>query len=88
MEFAARARSARSVHGHQATSQESWPSNQADILPVEDQELGQSGLITSRTQGRAVYYRLTQPEPGILLQAAGQLLATAPQQATEEKANR
>ena len=37
--------------------------------------LRQSGLITSRTQGRAVYYRLTQPELGDLLQAAGQLLA-------------
>ena len=47
-------------------------------------KLKQSGLITSRTQGRAVYYRLTQPELGALLQAAGQLLATAGQQATEE----
>ena len=37
--------------------------------------LRQSGLITSRTQGRAVYYRLTQPELGDLLQAAGRLLA-------------
>jgi DNA-binding transcriptional ArsR family regulator len=37
--------------------------------------LKQSGLITSRTQGRAVYYRLTQPELGALLQTAGQLLA-------------
>ena len=37
--------------------------------------LKQAGLITSRTQGRAVYYRLTQPELGALLQAAGQLLA-------------
>ena len=37
--------------------------------------LRQSGLITSRTQGRAVYNRLTQPELGDLLQAAGQLLA-------------
>ena len=37
--------------------------------------LKRSGLITSRTQGRAVYYRLTQPELGDLLQAAGQLLA-------------
>ena len=35
--------------------------------------LKQSGLITSRTQGRAVYYRLAQPELGALLQAAGQL---------------
>jgi DNA-binding transcriptional ArsR family regulator len=47
-------------------------------------KLKKSGLITSRTQGRAVYYRLTQPELGTLLQAAGQLLATAGQQATEE----
>ena len=47
-------------------------------------KLKKSGLITSRTQGRAVYYRLTQPELGTLLQAAGQLLATARQQATEE----
>jgi DNA-binding transcriptional ArsR family regulator len=46
--------------------------------------LKKSGLITSRTQSRAVYYRLTQPELGTLLQAAGQLLATAGQQATEE----
>ena len=46
--------------------------------------LKQAGLITSRTQGRAVYYCLTQPELGSLLQAAGQLLATAGQQATEE----
>ena len=46
--------------------------------------LKQSGLITSRTQGRAVYYRLTQPELGALLQAAGQLLAPAGQQAAEE----
>ena len=46
--------------------------------------LKKSGLITSRTQGRAVYYRLTQPELGALLQAAGQLLAPAGQQATEE----
>jgi DNA-binding transcriptional ArsR family regulator len=44
--------------------------------------LRQAGLITSRTQGRAVYYRLTQPELGDLLQAAGQLHATARQQAT------
>ena len=28
-----------------------------------------SGLITVRTQGRAVYYRLTQPEIGALLLA-------------------
>jgi DNA-binding transcriptional ArsR family regulator len=47
-------------------------------------KLKKSGLITSRAQGRAVYYRLTQPELGTLLQAAGQLLATARQQATEE----
>ena len=46
--------------------------------------LKHSGLITSRTQGRAVYYRLTQPELGALLQTAGQLLAPAGQQATEE----
>lgn len=46
--------------------------------------LKQAGLITSRPQGRAVYYRLTQPELGALLQTAGQLLATAGQQATEE----
>ena len=47
--------------------------------------LKHSGLITSRTQGRAVYYRLTQPELGALLQAAGQLLPPAGQQATGEK---
>jgi DNA-binding transcriptional ArsR family regulator len=35
--------------------------------------LKQSGLITSRTQGRAVYYRLTKPELGALLQAAASL---------------
>jgi DNA-binding transcriptional ArsR family regulator len=46
--------------------------------------LKHSGLITSRTQGRAVYYRLTQPELGALLQTAGQLLAPTGQQATEE----
>ena len=46
--------------------------------------LKQAGLITSRTQGRAVYYRLTQPELGALLQAARQLLAPARQQAAEE----
>ena len=46
--------------------------------------LRQSGLITSRTQGRAVYYRLTQPELGALLHAAGQLLAPVRQQAAEE----
>ena len=38
-------------------------------------KLKQAGLITSRTQGRAVYYRLTQPELSALLHAAGQLLA-------------
>jgi len=43
----------------------------------------QTGLITSRTQGRAIYYRLTQPELGALLHAAGQLLVPARQQATE-----
>lgn len=37
-----------------------------------------------RTQGRTVHYRLTQPELGPLLDAAGQLLTTAGQQATEE----
>jgi ArsR family transcriptional regulator, cadmium/lead-responsive transcriptional repressor len=47
-------------------------------------KLKKSGLITSRTQGRAVYYRLAQPELGALLQAAGQLPAPAPPQATEE----
>ena len=47
-------------------------------------KLKKSGLITSRTQGRAVYYRLTQPELGALLQTAGQLLAPARQQAAEE----
>ena len=47
-------------------------------------KLKKSGLITSRPQGRAVYYRLTQPELGTLLQAAGRLLATARQQASEE----
>ena len=47
--------------------------------------LRKAGLITSRTQGRAVYYRLTEPEPGALLQAAGQLLGPAGQQAAEEK---
>jgi DNA-binding transcriptional ArsR family regulator len=46
--------------------------------------LKQAGLITSRTQGRAVYYRLTQPELVALLHAAGQLLAPARQQAAEE----
>jgi ArsR family transcriptional regulator, cadmium/lead-responsive transcriptional repressor len=38
--------------------------------------LRQAGLITSRPQGRAVYYRLTQPELGDLLQAAGRLRPT------------
>ena len=46
--------------------------------------LRQAGLITSRTQGRAVYYRLTQPELGALLQTAGQLLTPTGQQANEE----
>ena len=40
---------------------------------------------TSRTQGRDVYYRLTQPELGALLQAAAQLHAPTGQQAAEEK---
>jgi DNA-binding transcriptional ArsR family regulator len=57
--------------------------SQANIS-VHLTRLKQSGLITSWTQGRAVYYRLTQPELGTLLQAAGQLLTTARQQATEE----
>jgi len=48
-------------------------------------KLKKSGLITSRTQGRAVYYRLTQPELSALLQAAGQLLYPAGQPLTEEK---
>ena len=47
--------------------------------------LRQAGLITSRTQGRAVYYCLTELELGDLLQAAGQLLGPAGQQAGEEK---
>jgi DNA-binding transcriptional ArsR family regulator len=46
--------------------------------------LKQSGLITSRAHGRAVYYRLTQPELGALLQTAGQLLAPIGQRAAEE----
>jgi DNA-binding transcriptional ArsR family regulator len=46
--------------------------------------LRQAGLITSRTQGRAVYYRLTEPELGDLLQAAGQFLGPAGQQPAEE----
>ena len=37
------------------------------------------------TQGRDVYYRLTQPELGALLQAAAQLHAPTGQQAAEEK---
>ena len=57
--------------------------SQANIS-VHLTRLKQSGLITSRPQGRTVYYRLTQPELGALLQSAGQLLATAGQQATEE----
>ena len=48
-------------------------------------KLKKSGLITSRTQGRAVYCQLTQPELGALLQAARQLLPPAGQQAAEEK---
>ena len=47
-------------------------------------KLKKSGLITSRTQGRAVYYHLAQPELGDLLHTAGQLLASVGQQATEE----
>jgi DNA-binding transcriptional regulator PaaX len=54
-------------------------------LGATGHRLKKSGLITSRPQGRAVYYRLTQPELGALLQAAGQLLPPAGQQATEEK---
>ena len=46
--------------------------------------LRHAGLITSRTQGRAVYYRLAQPELGDLLQAAGQFLGPAGQQDAEE----
>jgi DNA-binding transcriptional ArsR family regulator len=46
--------------------------------------LKQAGLITSRTQGRAVYYHLAQPEIGALLHAAGQLPTPAGQQATGE----
>lgn len=47
--------------------------------------LRQAGLITSRTERRAIYYRLTQPELRDLLQAAGQLLASAGQEPAEEK---
>jgi DNA-binding transcriptional ArsR family regulator len=47
-------------------------------------KLRQASLITSRTQGRAVYYRLTQPELSDLLSAAGQLLVPAGQEAAEE----
>jgi hypothetical protein len=51
--------------------------------------LRQAGIITSRTQGRAVYYRLTQPELADLLQAARQLLAppgrTPPKKRTERR---
>jgi DNA-binding transcriptional ArsR family regulator len=50
--------------------------------------LKQAGLITSRAHGRAVYYRLTQPELGALLQTAGQLLTPTGQQATEEMTQR
>jgi DNA-binding transcriptional ArsR family regulator len=46
--------------------------------------LKQSGLITSRTQGRAVYYRLAQPGLNALLDAAAQLPAPPGQQPTEE----
>ena len=46
--------------------------------------LKQSGVITSRAHGRAVYYRLTQSELGALLQTAGQLLAPIGQRAAEE----
>ena len=44
-------------------------------------KLKKSGLITSRLQGRAVYYRLTQPELSSFLDAVGQLTAPAGQQA-------
>jgi len=44
-------------------------------------KLKKSGLIASRPQGRAVYYRLTRPELSSLLDAAGQLTAPAGQQA-------
>ena len=50
--------------------------------------LKQSGVITSRAHGRAVYYRLTQPELGALLQTAGQLLAPIGQRAAEENDTR
>jgi DNA-binding transcriptional ArsR family regulator len=43
--------------------------------------LKESGLITGRLQGRAVYYRLTRPELAALLQAAEQLLTAVGQQA-------
>ena len=46
--------------------------------------LRKARLITSRTQGRAVYYRLTQSALGALLQAAGQLLTPTGQEAAEE----
>jgi DNA-binding transcriptional ArsR family regulator len=58
--------------------------SQANIS-VHLTRLKQAGLITSRKQGRAVYYRLTQPELSALLQAAGQLLYPAGQPLTEEK---
>lgn len=61
--------------------------SQANIS-VHLTKLKQADLITSRTHGRAVYYRLTQPELGALLQAAGQLAAPAGQQATEENDTR
>ena len=57
--------------------------SQANIS-VHLTRLKQADLITNRTQGRAVYYRLTQPELGTLLQAAGQLLTQTGQQSTEE----
>ena len=68
-------------HTAQLTAQLGGP--QASIS-AQLTRLKQAGLVTSRTQGRAVYYRLTQPELGSLLQAAGQLLTPAGQQATEE----
>ena len=60
--------------------------SQAKHLRPPDQAQA-AGLITSRTQGRAVYHRLARPELGSLLQAAGQLLSTAGQ-ATEEMTGR
>ena len=46
--------------------------------------LRQAGLVTSRTQGRAVYYRLAQPGLSAILDAAAQLPAPTGQQPTEE----